>query len=212
MYFLSTFILYANKEVDSDRMDILFLSNLLCHCGVDCTIDQYNRNKHVLDWGKWVSDQIDSCISHKGHVLLECSQNMLTSLEVKDHNQSIQMVDAHVDCLTLRHYITKHADRFIPFKIDDTSLDFIPSSLSSKSIYHFPISQLPKGCITTVLSGQKNLSDFQILDNPHFASLRSLVATLTGQQEIPKPVIGKTCKKCFVVCCSIAVYLLRFNL
>ena len=201
MYFLSAFILYANKEVDSDRMDILFLSNLLCHCGVDCTIDHYNRNKHVLDWGKWVSDQIDSCISQKGYVLLECSQSMLTSLEVTDRNQNIQMADAHVDCLTLRHYITKHADRFIPFKIDDTSLDFVPSSLSSKSIYHFPISQLPRDCITTVLSGQKSVSDFQILDNPHFVSLRSLVATLTGQQEIPKPVIGKPCKKCFVVFC-----------
>ena len=201
MYFLSAFILYANKEADSDRMDILFLSNLLRHYGVDCTIDQYNRNKHVLDWGKWVSDQINSCVSHKGYVLLECSQCMHISLEVTDHNQNIRMVDAHVDCLTLRHYITKHADRFIPFKTDDTSLDFVPASLSSRSVYHFPISQLPKDCITTVLSGQKNISDFQILDNPDFASFRCLVATLTGQQEIPKPVIGKPCKKYFVVFC-----------
>ena len=199
MYFLSAFILYANKEVDSDRIDILFLSNLLHHYGVDCINDQYSRNKHVSGWGKWVSDQIDSCISQKGYVLLECSKSMHTLLDVKDHNQkNIQMTDAHVDFHTLRDYIMKHPDRFIPFKFNDTSLEFVPTTLSSNSFYHFPISQLPEGCITAVLSGKKNISDFQILDNPDFVSLRRLVDTLTGQQENAQPIIGKPCKKCLL--------------
>ena len=195
--------MYANKQSDLDRQDILLLSDLLCHNGVDCTIDQYHSSSIVIDWDKWVSHQIDFCISQNGYVLLECSESMYSSLEVVDCNRKIQMAAAHVYSLTLLEYIRKSTDRFIPFYIDDTLSELTPKLLSSKSIYRFPFSQL-----TQDLLGREQMSvlDYETFCSPAFDSLRSLVATLTGQAETPKPKVGKPRKQRFVLCITIHMY------
>ena len=200
LHFLSAFIVYTNKTSDRDREDILLLSDLLCHNGVDCTIDQYHRNYDVIDWDKWVSDQMNLCISQNGYVLLECSESMYNSLDASDHNHRIQMAVAHVYSLTLRQYIGESTDRFIPFYTDDTLLEFTPKLLSSKYIYRFPFSRLSPDLHKIK---QISLLDYETFGSPEFDSLRSLVAKLTRQPETPKPKIGKPCKQSkqtFVLC------------
>lgn len=193
LYVLLAFVIYIYKEIDPDGKQCLVLSNLLCNCGIDCDIDQYYRNHDILDWVKWVSERINVCISKKGYILLECSQAMYTSLEDTKDNHRIQMAVAHVDCFTLRNFIRKHTDRFIPFYTDKKSCDYIPHCLSLKAIYHLPINLLPKNFALEILD-QRNELDLTILESPDFAAFKRLVATLTGQQEIPKPAIGKPCK------------------
>ena len=203
LHFLSAFIVYANKKSDLDRQDILLLSNLLCRNGVDCTVDHYHSSSTVVDWDKWVTHQMDFCISQNGYVLLECSESMYSSLEVADQNPRIQMAAAHVYSLTLLQYIRKSTDRFIPFYIDDPLSELTPKLLLSKSIYHFPFSQL-----TQDLLGREQMSllDYETFFSPEFDSLRSLVAILTGQAETPKPKVGKPCKQRFVLCIAIHMY------
>ena len=187
------FIIYVYKEADPDVKQCLVLSNLLCNCGIDCDIDQYYRNHDILDWVNWVSERINFCISRKGYILLECSQAMYTSLENTKDNHRIQMAVAHVDCFTLRNFIRKHTDRFIPFYTDTKSCDYTPGCLSLKPIYHLPINLLPENFALEILD-KRSVLDLTILENPNFVSLKRLVATLTGQQEIAKPAIGKPCK------------------
>ena len=160
---------------------------------MNCDIDQYYRNVNVPDWNQWTSKRIRYCISQKGCVLLECSEAMYNLLENVHENDRIKMAVGHIDCYTLRDFVRNHATRFIPFYIDDTSSEHTPVCLSSRTVYHLPISKLPQDFVIQILK-QENVSDFQILYHPDFASLKSLIATLTGQQETPQPSIGKSCK------------------
>ena len=192
MLFL-VFIVYTNKETDPKRSEILFLSDLLCNNGVDCTIDQYHRSDHsISDWSKWVENKITYCISQKGCVLLECSLAMYASLEIAESNCPIEMEVARIDCFVLRQLIRETPEVFIPFYIDDTSLDFTPRLLSGKTIYRFPINQLFKShCDHLEQIAQESILDVEVFVSPDFDSLRSLWATLTKQQETPQPKIGK---------------------
>ena len=187
------FIVYTNKETDPKRSEILFLSDLLCNNGVDCTIDQYHRSdRSISNWNKWVENKITYCISQKGCVLLECSLAMYASLEAAESNHPIEMEVACIDNFTLRQLIRKTPEAFIPFYIDDTPKKFTPHLLSEKSIYRFPISQLFKSHYDHLEQmAQESISDDEIFVSPDFDSLRSLLATLTKQQETPQPNIGK---------------------
>lgn len=193
LFLLVCFIVYINNEADPGRKQIHILSNLLCHCAVHCKIDQYYHNIAIPDWDQWISNQLQCCISLKGYILLECSQSMYNLLENMKVNNRIEMADAHVYSFTLRHILRTHTDRFIPFYIDDATSDYTPTCLASKTIYRLPISELPQDFVSEILE-QKSVSNFQILEDSRFRSLRSLIATLTGQHEIPQPLIGKTCK------------------
>lgn len=185
--FLEAFIIYI-KESDPERSHILFLSNLLRKCGVNCYVDLYHSHVNVVDWSQWTSRRIRFCISKKGYILLECTQAMFASLEYTEDNHCIQMAIAHVDCNTLKYYVRNHTDRFIPFYTDDSSSGHIPPCLSTKTVYQLPIGQLPQ-----LLLEKKELSDsdLEVLWTPNFVSLRRLITTLTGQKEIFKPPVGK---------------------
>ena len=180
--FYSAFIIYANEEIDPNGERVLYLSDILRHCGVDCNIDQYYRNSNVTDWSHWVSQSIQYCIAQNGHILLVCSQAMFTMLEDTADNVPVNMAVGHIDRLTLRNLLLKYTEHFLPLCIDDTT-SYIPLSLKERTVYYFPFDKL-----------LQNATVQQILDHPDFTSFRRLVATLTRQQEIPPPNVGPTSK------------------
>ena len=173
------FIIYAKEENDPNGDRVLYLSDFLRHCGVDCNIDQYYRNNVIADWSHWISQSIQYCIAQNGHIILVCSPTMYALLEDIADNVPVNMDVGHIDRLTLRNLLQQHTEHFLPLCINDTSTSYIPPNLRGKTVYHFPFDKLPH-----------NGTAQQILDHPDFASLRMLIATLTGQQEIPVPSVG----------------------
>ena len=171
---------------------MLYLSDFLRHCGVDCNIDQYYRNNVIADWSHWVSQSIQYCIAQNGHIMLVCSAAMFALLEDTDDNVRVNMATGHIDRLTLRNLLQQHTKHFLPLCIDDTSTSYIPPSLRGKTVYHFPFNMLPQ-----------NSTAQQILDLPDFASVRMLIATLTEQQEIPVPNVTGSASKSYNVLCSV---------
>ena len=192
--FSLAFIVYLINQTDHNRKQILILSQILCCCGIDCNMDQYHSTENIISWPLWVSQQIDNCISKGGYILLECSR-MMYNILCSSYNPPIKMVAGHIDCQNIRHYLHHNTKSVLPFFIDEVSSCFIPQSLSEKTFYNFPFRKLPK--IFTSESSQ-NLTEEnvqELLANPDFTSLRSLVATMTKQQEICQPHIGPLGKK-----------------
>ena len=108
------------------------------------------------------------------------------------------MTKGHIYCQAFRYYLYHNSQNILPFCIDDTSSDFIPRILLERTHYNFPFSKLPQ----KFTSGSKvSFPNFdhkdveQLLANPDFASLRSLVATLIKQQEICRPPVCQPSKK-----------------
>ena len=142
--FLSAFIVYVIDKDDEGRKQILMLSDLLCCCGIDCIIDQYHCNDNILSWPQWVSQQIESCISEEGYILLECLQVMFNILDSNSINPPIKMIAGHIDCQTLRYHLHSKAESFLPFCIDGVSSTVIPHILSERTLYNFPYSKIPQ--------------------------------------------------------------------
>ena len=186
--------MYLINKSDHNRRQILILSDILCCYGIDCNIDQYHSTKDIISWPQWVSQQIDKCIAEGGYILLECSQVMCNILGNPD-NPPIKMVAGHIDCQTIRCYLHHKTKNFLPFFIDEVSSDLIPSSLSERTPYCFPFSKLPKVFTSDSYPNFTKEDAEQLIVNPDFTSLRSLVAMVTKQQEICQPNIGSLGKK-----------------
>ena len=180
----SAFILYSKEENDPQGEQVLCLSNLLCNCGINCDIDIYHTNDvDITDWAFWVGKSLEYHIySHYSYVILVCSSIMISTLEQRNDNACLRMVAGYIDRLTLRHYLQEGAHKFLPLFINNPSEEYVPPSLSGKTRYYFPYDKL--------VEMPENVSAQQVLDHPDFGSMRSLVATLTGQQEIPPPHLG----------------------
>ena len=176
----SAFILYSKEENDPHGDQVLCLSNLLCNCGINCDIDLNHTNDKILNWSFWVGKSLEYHItSYYSYVILVCSPIMISTLVQRNDDARLQMVAGYIDCLTLRHYLQEGAHKFLPLFINNPSEEYVPPSLSGKTCYYFPYDKL--------IEMPENVSAQQVLDHPDFTSLRSLVATLTGQQEIPPP-------------------------
>ena len=171
--------MYAKEENDPDGDQVLCLSNLLIRCGISCEIDLYHTDDNILDWSNWVKDKLEQC----NFIILVCSRTMFSALVERNDNARVEMAAAYINRLTLKHYLEQGVQKYLPLCINDPPPNCIPPTLLGKTQYHFPynklLSEIPEG--TTA---------HEVLDYPDFASLRSLVATLTGQQETPIPSIG----------------------
>ena len=179
----SAFILYSKEENDPHGEQVLCLANLLCKSGINCDIDLYHTNDNVTDWAFWVKKSWEYHIaSQYSYVILVCSPIMISTLEQRNDNARLQMVAGYIDSFTLKHFLQEDAHKVLPLFINDPSEEYVPPSLSGKTRYYFPYDKLNKM--------PENVSAQQVLDHPDFASLRSLVAMLTGQQEIPPPHYG----------------------
>jgi len=110
---------------------------------------------------------------------------MFAALEDTGDNIRVNMAVSHIDMLTLRHLLQQNIKHFLPLCIDDTFTSYIPLNLQRKTLYYFPFNKLPEKAI-----------DQQLLKHPDFTSLKSLVATLTGQKEIPPPIVAQFSKLC----------------
>ena len=192
LYYSLVFIVYlVDKAVNAEKK-IQILSKILHYCGIDCNIDQYFKSENILSWPQWISQQIESCIFKGGYILLECSEMMFNILK-SSHNPTIEMAAGNIDGQTIGHHIRQSTNSFLPFCIDEDSSRFVPASLSGKAFYIFLYSKLPE----LFISGDFTQDDViqLLLTNPDFNSLNRLVATVTNQQVIIKPVIkpiGKT--------------------
>lgn len=176
--------MYA-KEDDHNGEKVLCFSDILRHCGVNSDTDIYHANENIADWSFWVNKAIELCTAAtNGYILLICSQAMISILEETSDNAKVEMVYGHIDRLTLRHLILSNIPKFIPVFISDHSnREYVPISLSGKTYYHFPYELM------------NNFSQYvtpeEILRYREFASLKTLIATLTGQTENPPPNIGE---------------------
>ena len=182
----SAFIVYAKEDNDPHGEQVLCLSNLLTKCGIQCDIDLYHINENIMDWSFWVGKNLEYHIaSQHSHIILVCSPTMIATLEERNDNARVEMVAAHIDRLTLRHHLEDGAQKVLPLFINDPLANCVPPSLSGKTCYHFPYDKL-------VNEIPENATAKQILDHPDFASLRSLVASMTRQQEIPVPNVAQS--------------------
>jgi len=187
--------MYAREDEDPAGHKVQSLSDILHYCGVDSDVDIYHANKNIPDWSFWVNKAIEhTAAATNGYILLICSQEMISVLEETSENAKVQMICGHIDRLTLRHLIVSNTRKFIPVFISDQSIEeYVPPSLSGKTYYHFPyelINKIPQGATPD-----------QILRYRQFSSLKSLVATLTGQTENPPPHIGEgNVYMCIYVC------------
>ena len=118
---------------------------------------------------------------------------MFAVLEDTADNVRVNMAVSHIDRLTLRNHLQQYTEHFLPLCIDDTSTSYVPPNLKGRAVYHFPYNKLPQDATVQ-----------QILNHPDFASLRRLIATLTGQQETPAPNVGPT-GKLFTVAIKIGI-------
>jgi len=176
---------YTKEDNDPEGLKVLNLSDLLNTCGIECTIDHYHANDNVSNWSFWVENQIKYCVASKnGYILLVCSEAMYRLLEETSDNSCIQMKHAHIDRLTLKTILGKNTLKFLPIVIDEYEKKFVPLCLQGKTTFLFP--QELKNNVESVHQS--------MLDLPGFSSLRCLVATVSGQQEIPRPDndLGKT--------------------
>ena len=176
----SAFIMYSKEENDPEGQQVLCLSNLLNNYGIECNIDLYHRNENIMDWTFWAGKNVEYySTSAYSYVILVCSPTMIATLEERNDNACVEMVVGHIDRLTLRHYLQQDAQRVLPLFINKSSADFVPPSLSGKTWYHFPydiLAEMPEDVLPE-----------QVMEHPAFTSLRSLVATLTGQPEHVAP-------------------------
>ena len=179
----SAFILYTKEENDPHGEQVLCLANVLCNCGINCEIDLYHTNDNIPDWLFWVGKSLEYHIaSHYSYIILVCSPIMISTLEQRNDNAHLQMVAGYIDSFTLRHFLQEDAHKVLPLFINNPSEEYVPPSLSGRTRYYFPYDKLDEMA--------ENVSAHEVLNHPDFASLRSLVATLTGQQEIPPPYLG----------------------
>ena len=179
--------MYAKEDHDPNGDQVLMLSDVLRHAGVDCDIDLYHINENIQDWSHWTSLSIHYCVAKKDYILLVCSPRMIALLEETGGNPRINMCAGYIDRLTLRNLIQQHTNSFVPL-IDPSVSNVVPPVLSGKTTYHLSFSRMPQ-----------NISIDRLLDHPDFTSLRSLVATLSGQQENPPPDVGLPGKNCVCV-------------
>ena len=176
--------MYSKEENDPHGDQVLCLSNLLCNCGINCDIDLYHTNDiSITDWAFWVGKSLEYHIaSQYSYVILVCSPVMISTLEQRNDNARLEMVAGNIDRLTLRHYLQDGAHKVLPLFINNPSDEYVPPYLSGRTRYYFPYDKLDEM--------PENVSTQEVLNHPAFTSLRSLVATLTGQQENPPPDLG----------------------
>ena len=175
-FYLAVFIMYAQEEDDPNGEKLFSFNKALCFCGVNSDTDLYHATESINDWNYWVSKSMEHCIAADGYILLICSPAMITILEDTGDNAKVQMVYGHIDRLTLRHFIVSNTTRFLPVFISDHfDPKYAPPSLSGRKFYHFPYELMDRI--------PQNISPQGLLDYRGFDSFRSLVATLTGQQE-----------------------------
>ena len=179
----SAFILYTKEENDPHGEQVLCLANVLCNCGINCDIDLYHTNDNIPDWSFWVRKSLEYHIaSQYSYIILVCSFIMISTLEQRNDNARLQMVAGYIDSFTLRHFLQEDAHKVLPLFINNPSEEYVPPNLSGRTCYNFPYDKLDEMA--------ENVSTQEVLNHPDFASLRSLVATLTGQREIPPPHLG----------------------
>ena len=185
MYFyLSVFIMYAKEEDDPNGEKLFSLIEVLRFCGVNSDTDLLHSTENIDDWYYWVGKSMEYCIDANCYILLICSPAMIAILEDTGDNAKVQMVYGHIDRLTLRHLIVSNTTRFLPVFISDHSdPTYVPPSLSGREFYHFPYELMDRI--------PQSISPQGLLDFRGFSSFRSLVATLTGQQENPPTHIGE---------------------
>ena len=170
--------MYTKEDYDPNGDQVLILCDVLRHAGVDCDIDLYHINENVQDWSHWASLSMHYCAAKKDYILLVCSPRMIALLEETVGNPRINMCAGYIYRLTLRNLLQQHTNSFIPL-IDPSLSSVVPPVLSGKTTFHFSYSRVPQ-----------NVTVEQLLDHPDFTSLRSLVATLSGQKEYPPPNVG----------------------
>lgn len=176
----SAFIVYAKEENDCYGDQVLALSHFLNDCGIACDVDLYHINENVIDWSFWVAKNMEHYYaSHHGYVIMVCSPTMISLLEERSDNARVEMVVANIDRLTFRYYLQQGVHKTFPLFINNPSTNYVPPILSGKTCYNFPYDKIPE-----------NVPAHELLNYPDFALMRNLVATLTGQHEIPAPSVG----------------------
>ena len=149
------------------------LSDVLNNCGMYCDIDFYHDD-NVMAWSFWVENNLK-----KHPIILVCSPTMISILEEGNENAPIEMVAGRIDSNILKQHLQQGTNNVLPLFINNPVPDYVPLSLAGKTCYNFPYDKL--------CEMPEDVSIHEVLNHHDFASLKHLVTTVTGQQEIPIP-------------------------
>ena len=155
---------------------IIKLANFLrFHCGVDCDITSYHLNKDVTNWNEFIKDRIEKA----EYILLVCTKALNEKLTCQSHSR-VEMTTStgpHILSSTLNSLLETNP-KTLPIILEESSRKYIPRHLQSMTVYIISFDTLPNAdCITEQTATE-------ILDNPKYKDLRSLVAKLLHSPEV----------------------------
>jgi len=171
---------YQNKGNLCDQVESLANFLRKC-CGIKCDIPSYHLNEQVTNW----SEYIEKCINNSEYILLVCTKELKESLAGQSHNrvEMTRTTGPYILSSTLKSLL-ETKPKTLPVILEEGSRKYIPAFLRSTTIYTISFNSLPDAESTDEQATEDILNDLQYKD------LRSLVAKLSGQQEIEKPEVA----------------------
>ena len=115
-----------------------------------------------------------------------CTKELKELMDGQSHNrvEMTRSTGPYILSSTLKSLL-ETKPKTLPVILEEDSREYIPSFLQSMTIYNISFNSLPDAQYTD----EQDAKD--VLDNnPQYKDLRSLVAKLSGQQEVEKPKVA----------------------
>ena len=158
--------------------DVINLENFLrFHCGVDCDITSYHLAKDVTNWNEFIKDRIEKA----EYMLLVCTKALNEKLTCQSHSrvEMTTLTGPHILSSTLNSLLETNP-KTLPIILEESSRKYIPRHLQSMTVYIISFDTL-----ADYITEQTAM---EILDNPKYKDLRSLVAKLLHLPEVASAV------------------------
>ena len=189
------FVLYAIEanSVDYTSRQVHDFTDFILRCGLNADVDLYHSSNNIVNWPVWTLKQLKVCTDNNGYIILLWSEAMETILIHRDANDNsvVEMAYAHVDRLSLLSLIQEKIKHFVVVCLDsnkskDQIRTTLPSNLSQGTVHDISIKNVPD-----------NMPVKEVLEQEQFSNLRTLISTLSRQQQFEKPnhqVAERPCK------------------
>ena len=154
--------------------DVINLANFLrFHYGVDCDITSYHLAKDVTNWNEFIKDRIEKA----EYILLVCTKALNEKLTCQSHSrvEMTTLIGPHILSSTLNSLLETNP-KTLPIILEESSKKYIPRHLQSMTVYTISF-----GTLADYITEQTAM---EILDNPKYKHLRSLVAKLLHSPEV----------------------------
>ena len=164
--------MYQNKDDISGH--VVNLANFLhMHCGIDCDTTSYHLNKDVTNWNEFIKGRIEKA----EYMLLVCTKELNEKLTCQSHSrvEMTALTGPYILNSTLNSLLETNP-KTLPIILEESSKKYIPRHLQSMTVYTISF-----GTLADYITEQTAI---EILDNPKYKDLRSLVAKLFHSPEV----------------------------